>query len=134
MKTKLFAAMLGLTVVVSGCVGTVEGKKTAGVPFLKDSIQGRYERTPDEVFKAAKDVIAFNGTLINETILHGQTTAADNLAKVAEGRIGQCKVWARIEQIDPKVTAVTVQARRGGGSDIDLAAEIEKQIALKLVR
>jgi hypothetical protein len=130
MKTKIFAAILGLAVVVTGCVDTVAGRKTAGVPFIKDTIDARYERPMDDVFKAAKDVIAFNGTLINESLLYGQT----NQVKTVEGRVNQRNVWIRIEQVDPKQTAVSVQTRTpGGGSDIDLAAEIDKQIALKLV-
>jgi hypothetical protein len=58
-----------------------------------------------------------------------------NVVKTVEGKVNQRTVWVRIEAIDPKVTAVTVQTRTpGGGSDIDLAHEIEKQIALKLVQ
>jgi hypothetical protein len=135
MKTKCFAASLGLAVLAAGCVGTMEGKKTAGMPFLKDRIEGRYERPATEVFNAAKAVIAFNGALIYETTLHNQTNAVDNIARVAEGKVRQCRVWAKVEQLDPRVSAVTVQARTGsGGADIYLAAELEKQIALKLVR
>ena len=85
----------------------------------------------DQVFEAAKDVVKFNGTLINESILHGET----NAVKTVEGKINQRTVWVRVEALDPKVTAVTVQARTsGGGSDLDLAREVDKQIALKLVR
>lgn len=123
--------MLGLALVVTGCVDTVAGRKTTGVPFIKDTIEARYERPMDDVFKAAKEVIAFNGTLVNESLLYGQT----NLVKTVEGRVNQRNVWVRIEQVDPKQTSVAVQTRTpGGGSDIDLAAEIDKQIALKLVR
>ena len=135
MKTILFAASLGLAVLATGCVKTMEDKHTAGMPFIKDTIQGRYERPAPQVFQAAKDVIALNGTLINETVIHGQTNAVDQIARVAEGRVGNRRVWARVEQIDPRVSSVIVQTRTGaGGADVDLAAELEKQIALKLVR
>jgi hypothetical protein len=41
----------------------------------------------------------------------------------------------KVEEIDPKVTRVIVQVRtKGGGTDIDLASEIDKQIALHLQR
>jgi hypothetical protein len=40
-----------------------------------------------------------------------------------------------VERVDPIVTQVTVQTRtQSGVSDIELAHEIEKQIALRLVR
>ena len=58
--------MLGLAIVVTGCVDTVSGRKTAGVPFIKDKIEARYERPLDDVFRAAKEVVAFNGTLVSE--------------------------------------------------------------------
>ena len=133
MKTnlKIFAALAALSILAAGCVDTVTGRKTAAVPFVKDSIEGRYERTVDDVFEAAKAVVTANGVLVNESVLHGQT----NLVKTVEGRVNQRNVWVRIEQLDPKVSAVTVQTRTpGGGPDIDLAASLEKQIALKLVR
>ena len=131
MKKKIFLALLGAGLLGAGCVSTVNDRHTAGVPFIKDSFQSRYERPLDQVFEAAKDVVKFNGALINETILHSET----NLVKTVEGKINQRTVWVRVEAVDPKITAVTVQARTsGGGSDLDLAREVDKQIALKLVR
>jgi PBP1b-binding outer membrane lipoprotein LpoB len=131
MKMKIFAALLGLAFITAGCVDTVSGRKTAGVPFIKDKIEARYERSVDDCFNAAKAVIAESGVLNNEGILHDQT----NLVKTVEGKVNQRTVWVRVEQVEPKITAVSVQTRTsGGGSDIDLAAMIDKQIALKLVR
>ncbi|MEY2467152.1 MAG: hypothetical protein QOD03_1673 [Verrucomicrobiota bacterium] len=131
MKTKIFAALLGLALITAGCVDTVSGRKTAGVPFIKDKIEARYERSVDDCFNAAKAVITESGVLNNEGILHDQT----NLVKTVEGKVNQRTVWVRIEMVEPKITAVSVQTRTpGGGSDIDLAAMIDKQIALKLVR
>jgi Protein of unknown function (DUF3568) len=135
MTTKLFAAFLGVAVLAAGCVSTVSGRKTAGVPFVNDKITARYPRPTDDVYQAAKEVISSNGVLVNETILHGQTNALDNVAKVIQGKINQRTVWVRIEQTEPKITDVTVQARtQGGGADIALAAQVDKLIALKLVR
>ena len=123
--------LLGALLVGAGCVGTVTGRKTAGVPFVKDKVEGRYERPLDQVFDAAKEVIKFNGTLVNESILHNET----NTVKTAEGKVSQCNVWVRVESQEPRITTVSVQTRTvNGGSDLDLAHEIEKQIALKLVR
>ncbi|HEY9508409.1 MAG TPA: hypothetical protein VIV82_00975, partial [Verrucomicrobiae bacterium] len=117
------------------CVDTVTGHKTAAVPFLKDKIESRYERPSEQVFQAAKDVISFNGALINEGVVYGQTNAIGNVARTIEGKVNQRTVYVRVEQVEPKITSVAVQTRTsGGGSDIELAAEIDKQIALKLVR
>ena len=131
MKIMILVSLLGALLVGVGCVKTVAGRNTGGVPFIKDTVEGRYERPLDEVFKAAKDVIIANGVLSNESILHGET----NTVRTAEGKVNLRTVWVRVEGVEPKVTAVAVQTRtQGGGSDIDLAHEIEKQIALKLVR
>lgn len=130
MRIKLFIVLLGGLVLATGCVDTVSGRKTAGVPFIKDSVEGHYERPLNQVYEAAKDVVKFNGTLINESILHTET----NEVKTVEGKVNQRTVWVRVEATDPKVTSVAVQTRtKGGGPDIDLAHELEKQIALKLV-
>ncbi|MBC8096221.1 MAG: DUF3568 family protein [Akkermansiaceae bacterium] len=135
MNTKIFAGLLGLALLGAGCVKTVTGGKTAAVPFIKDKIESRYERPAEQVFQAAKDVITFNGTLVHEGTLYGQTNAIGNMVKTVEGKVNQRTVWVRIEQVEPRISAVAVQTRTsGGGSDIDLAAEIDKQIALKLVR
>ncbi|MCU0784251.1 MAG: hypothetical protein MUF81_09450 [Verrucomicrobia bacterium] len=133
MKTKFLLGLAGLAIVAIGCVGTVSGKKTAAVPFIKDRIEGRYERPASQVFDAAKEVVRLNGTLLSESTLHGGTNAAGVLA--LEGKVNQRRVWMSVEQIDPKISAVIVQARtKGGGRDIELCHELEKQIALKLVR
>ena len=133
MKTK-FIALLGCVAVIAlatGCISTVSGRKAAAVPFVKDTIEGRYQRPAEEVFTAAKDVIIANGTLINEGILHAET----NMVKTCEGKVNQRSVWIRVEQIDPKISSVQVQTRtKGGGTDVDLAHDLEKQIALKLVK
>ena len=131
MKTSTFAILLGLALIGAGCVSTVDERKTAGVPFIKDSVSGRYERSVDQVATAAKQVVSSNGVLVNESVIYNQT----NSLKTVEGKVNQRTVWVRIESVDPKITAVTVQTRTpGGGSDIELAHEIEKQIALKLVQ
>lgn len=129
MKTKILFTLAGALLAVTGCVSTVSGGKAPGVPFISDKMEGRYERPLDQVFEAAKEVVKFNGTLVNESILHGET----NAVKTVEGKVNQRNVWVRVEAVDPKVTAVVVQTRTpGGGSDLPLAHEIEKQIALKL--
>lgn len=131
MKTKILMGLLGVALITAGCVGTVTGRKTAAMPFVKDRVTGYYERSVDVVYEASKTVVKFNGTLVNESILHDST----NAVRTVEGRVNMRKVWIRVESTDPKTTAVIVQTRTAGGStDIDLAHELEKQIALKLVR
>jgi uncharacterized protein DUF3568 len=132
MKTKISLMALALAMLIGsvGCVDTVSGRKTGGVPWIKDMVEGRYERTVDQVFKASIDVVKFNGTLLNESTLHTET----NTVKTVEGKINQRNVWVRVEPVDAKVTSVKVQTRTPGGiADLDLAHEIEKQIALQLV-
>jgi len=129
MKTTRFAILAGAILTAVGCVSTVDERSTAGVPFVKDKIQGRYERPVDQIFQAAKDVIRDNGVLVNESVIYNQT----NAVKTVEGKVNQRRVWVRVEAVDPKITDVTVQARTpGGGSDIDLVHQLEKEIALKL--
>jgi hypothetical protein len=39
----------------------------------------------------------------------------------------------KVDEVEPKISRVLTQARKKGGrSDIDLASEIDKQIALRL--
>jgi hypothetical protein len=135
MNTRFLAGLLGLALVAVGCVDTVTGRKTAAVPFVKDRITSRYERPAEQVFQATREVISYNGTLVHEGVLYGQTNAVGNVVKTVEGKVNQRAVWVRIEQLEPRVTGVSVQARTSaGGTDLELAAEIDKQIALKLVR
>ena len=131
MKMKILLGLVGAVASFAfiGCVDTVTDRKTHWVP-AKDTIEGRYERSVDQVHAAAIEVIKFDGTLVNESVIHSET----NTVKTVEGRINQRNVWVRVEQVDPKVTSVKVQTRTpGGGTDIDLAHQVEKEIALKLV-
>ena len=42
-------------------------------------------------------------------------------------------VWMKVQAVDPKVTEITVQVRtKGGGTDLELARELDKQIAVRL--
>ncbi len=126
------AVLLGAMLIgVVGCVSTVNERTTPGVPFVKDKIQGRYERPVEDCFNAAKDAGRSLGTLVNESTIY---TTNNTTVKTVEGKVNQRNVWVRIQPVDQTVTSVVVQTRTpGGGSDLDLAAEIEKRIALKLV-
>lgn len=131
MRTAWMVGLLGVALVAGGCVGTLDGRRQAGVPFVKDRVEGRYERPVERVYAAAREVIRFNGTLVRESTQHGETSTV----RILEGKVNQRTVWVRVEPVDPKVTSVVVQVRTpAGGKDLDLAHEIEKQIALQLTR
>lgn len=135
MKFKFFAGLIGMAVLVAGCVNTVTGGKTAGIPFIKDRIEARYEKPAEPVFQAARQVLAENGTLITEGTLYGQTNALGNMVRTIKGKVDDRTVYVRVEALDPRITGTTVQTRTSSGiSDLDLAAQIDKQIALKLAR
>lgn len=112
-----------MATLLTGCVGTVDGRSKAGVPWVKDTIESRYERPVDQIFAAAKEVLKFNGTLYGENTIN----------KTLEAKINTTTVFIRVDEVDPKVSRVLVQARaKGGGGDIATASEIDKQIALRL--
>jgi hypothetical protein len=131
MKMKIFAAFAGITIVTAGCVSTVTDTHTAAVSFAQDRVEGRYQRPVDQVYQASVQVIQHNGTVITEYIPHDTTNTVRSLL----GKVNQCDVWLRVEAVDPQITEVAVQARTTwGGSNIDLAHELEKEIALQLAR
>ena len=117
----LMAGAAGLW--VSGCVTSVDGRTHVGVPLIKDKIEGRYERTPLQVWTAAKDVLAYNG----------QVTSADVMKSTLEAVINDRTAWIKVEPVDEKITRVFIQTRtKGGLSDMDLAGELKSQIAVRL--
>lgn len=131
MKLLISAVLLAGVILSTGCVSTVDNRTTPGVPFVKDKIEGRYERPIEQVFNAAKTVVSRQGALINESTVYNQT----NAVRTIEGKIQQVNVWVRVYSIDPKVTGVVVQTRnKSGAGDLYLAHEVEKQIALELVK
>jgi Protein of unknown function (DUF3568) len=129
MKTKMLVAFLGGLVLVAGCVSTVNDRSTAAWPLVKDKFEGRYERPVDQVYAAAVDVIKFNGAIARESILN----PGPNQVRSIEAKVNGRSVWVRVEPVDSKITSVVVQVRtKGGGSDLELTQELQKQIAVKL--
>ena len=122
-------AGIGMALGVVGCVGTVSGTHTAGF-YVADSVQGRYQRSLDQVYGAALQVVHNNGVLDTEYIPHDTT----NAVRALEATIDKDKVYIRVESVDPEITQVTVQARTTVGGDVDEAHELEKEIALILAR
>lgn len=116
----LLVAGLG---VFTGCRGNVAGGSTLAVPFLQDTIESKYPRSIDKVQIAAREVLAFNGTI----------TSDDSVTRTLQAQINNRRVFVKVEELEPQVTRVLVQVfTKGGGADIHLAAEIDKQIALRL--
>ena len=131
MKTKMFAALLGTLIIAVGCVHTVNDRHASAWPVGKDKLEGRYERPLNQVYGASVEVMKRLGTIAIESVISPGT----NEVKTIEGKVNERRVWVRVEAVDPNVTAVTVQARTsGGGTDLPLTHEIEKQIALELVK
>ena len=131
MRAKIFTALAGIAIITTGCISTVSGTKTAAVPLEKDRVEGRYQRTVDQVYQAAVQVIQNNGVVITEFIPHDTV----NTVRSLQGKVGQRDIWVKVEAVDPKITSVIVQARtKWGNRDIDLAHELEKEIALQLAR
>ena len=127
MKKNFFSvlAVAGVMVLAAGCYSTVDGRMKAGVPFAKDSLESRYERPLDQVFAAAKEVLKHNGTLEGENTIN----------KTLWAKVDTRTIWVKVDEVEPKITRLTVQVRKNsGGSDIDLASEIDKQIALQLIK
>jgi len=115
--------------VTTGCVSTVAGTQTAGFIFGRDSVEGRYQRTLDQVYQAAVQVIQTDGTLVTEYIPHDTT----NSVRALYGKVNHQKVWMRVEAISPQITSIVVQARtKHGGPDLNMAHELEKEVALQL--
>ena len=90
-------------------------------------INARWTRSIARRFK----VINNDGTLLTEYIPHDTT----NTVRAFMGRVNQNKVWMRVEAVDPQITQITVEARtKWGNQDLDMAHELEKEVALQLAR
>ena len=126
---KIFFAFFGLisaSILLAGCVTTVDGHKTGAVPFRKDKKVSRYEKyTVDQVFAATKTALSEKGVLQSENTINHSYKA----------KVNERTVWVKITEVGPTVTEVAVQVRtKSGGTDLDLAAEIDKLIVLHLTR
>jgi len=126
-------ALAAIAIATAGCVTTVSDTNIAGNPVGRDAVAGRYQRSVDEVYRAAIQVINNDGTLLTEYIPHDTT----NVVRAFMGQVNQNKVWVRVEAVDPQtpITQITVEARtKWGNQDLDLAHELEKEVALQLAR
>jgi hypothetical protein len=122
-NTLFSMALSAVLVLASGCVSTETGKPVAGVPFTKDTIVSRYEKPLPLLVTATRTVLNRNGKLLVENVVNNSFQA----------KVNQRNVWVKVTDLDGKITMVSVQARGSVGGDVDLAAEISKQIALQLM-
>ena len=112
-----------LTFATVGCVKTQDGHSTMGVPFQKDKIPSKYERPAQQIIESTRKVLAEMGTITSDDVANNVITASVNTRTV----------WVKVTQVDDKVSEVVTQVRtKNGSSDIDLAAEVDKRIALGL--
>ena len=116
------AALSAAALFVSGCVSTPDGHTKAGVPFLKDTLTRRYPRPVGQLVTATRYVLTRNGKLLVDN-------SVDNTFKA---KVNERDVWVKITKVDDKTTELVVKVRTSMGADIDLAAELDKQIALQL--
>jgi hypothetical protein len=131
MKNIIFATLAGMVIIATGCVSTVSGTHSPAITWSKDKVEGRYQRSVDQVYAASVAVIQNNGVIITEYIPHDTT----NTTRSVYGKVNEKNVWVSVAAVDPSVTQVTVQCRSTMGvSDVDLSHELEKEIALQLAR
>jgi len=129
MKKTLFGLVgaVAMAVVGTGCITTVDGHKSAGVPFRKDRIVSRYQIPVEQVFNASKEVLA--GEKGGLGVLESENRVNNSLV----AKVNTRKVYILISEVEPNITEIVVQVRTDAGwPDVDWAAEIDKQIALRL--
>jgi hypothetical protein len=126
MKLKwIFSLSLAVAALTfSGCVETPDGRHSATwTPLAKNRVEGRYDRSPAEIWAATKDVIKHQGTLVSE----------DTLKNVLEASVDERTIWVKIDEFDTKTTRVIVQAMtKSGVADLEMAGYIKEQIAVRL--
>ena len=120
-KTLFSLALSSALILSSGCVSTENGRSAFGVP-TKDTITNHYEKPVPKLVEATRVVLKRNGKLLFDNVVNNTFQA----------KINQHNVWVKVDDLDGKITSVSVQARGPLGSDIDLASQISTQIALEL--
>ena len=117
----LALALSALNLFVSGCVSTPDGHTQVGIPW-KDSLVRRYPRSVDQLAAATRVVLTRNGKLLVD----------NSVDTTFKAKVNERTVYVKITKVDDKTTELKVMVRTALGADIDLAAELDKQIALQL--
>lgn len=128
MNTKMLSLLLGALALVTGCVSTVNDQHTFALSPGKDQYENRYERSVDQVYAAAVEVVKFNGTIARESVLN----PGPNAVKTIQAKVNGRNVWVRVQAVDSKITSVTVQVRTSVGTDQTLTQQLLNQIGIKL--
>jgi hypothetical protein len=127
MKKLLFSLLAVLAVGSTGCISTVDGHRSGGVPFRKDRIVSRYQIPVAQIIDAAKEVLA--GEKGGLGVLQSENRVNNSLVAKVNTRM----VYLKVTEVEPNISEIVVQVRNDAGwPDVDWAAEIDKQIALRL--
>ena len=119
----LFCVASSIAAISVGCISTPQGKQF-GLPGVRDTVVSRYERPMDQVINSAREVLSRTGTITGDDVVNNAVSA----------KINNRSVWVTVSEVEPLVTEVKVRVRSSrGASDLVMAAEIDKQIALGLV-
>ena len=116
--------MVGCAAALTGCVGTVDGRKRAGNPMINDKIVSLYEApiTMDIAFKDAKKVLAEIGNL------YGENTITYTL----EAKVDKRTIYVKVEDVEGNVRITTQVRTSKGGTDLARASEVDKRIAVQM--
>jgi hypothetical protein len=126
MKKVIFPIVAGLVVFLTGCVGTVTQTKPGLPPNYQDRVAVRYEHSVERVFAAAKNALNSFGHISREAEIFSETTAI----RTIEGGINRNAIYIRIEGQGPRASTAVVQVRtKSGGTDLRVAADLQKNIA-----
>lgn len=117
-------AVFCFAAILAGCVGTVDGGKKMGNPMINDKIVSTYEApvTTAVAFQSAKKVLAAMGNLYGE----------NTIALTLQGKVDTNTVYVKVEDAEGNVKVTTQVRSKRGGTNIPLASEIDKRIALQM--
>jgi hypothetical protein len=129
MKKGILAILALAALGVAGCVSTVTEENPGNLPAYRDRVELRFEKPLKDVFAAAKRALNSYGNIDRE----GSFLAGANEVCTIEGSVNQAGVWMRLESVGPSATKVITQIRKkGGGTDLPMAHELEQRIAFEL--
>lgn len=91
---------------------------------MRDTVVSRYERPLAQVINSAREVLSRTGSITGDDVVNNAVSA----------KIDNRSVWVTVAEVEPLVTEIKVRVRSSRGtSDLVMAAEIDKQIALGLI-
>ncbi len=116
-------ALLSTVFIFSACVSGVNGRIYPGNPFTHDKLISQYQCSVEQALNASREVIKHNGEVISE----------DPKTGILQGKVDQRKVNVKVSAVDEKISQITLQVLSSlNNGDIQLASELNKQIAVRL--